>query len=457
MLPNLSLLTSTTGAGRLDDDLLADDYLSQENFKSVVENRSFAVTAKSTPTHISVPVLSSSDSLVHAVPFNSATLGQTLSSVQTDINLASLRPPSTAGRLGSWERCGSFNCTRAVSLSYFPALGALLDILSPAYAGTGSVLLRYPSVSYDVIDLFNPQTMPDQAAMLNAKIDVDYASRTDEVIETCIMASLGLGPDVLAVIPMDFLVDGYGNSNKFKGHMYVFEDGWESMSSWFGSSLFADRAGRRSIVELFGQQLTMMVKKLSENGFALLDTKPKNMIVKGGKDQPLQIRFIDFGKDFSARFPNPSPGLVKCLTMVNGILTLSSALGKNMSFNPVLGAFYKSLAYLLLDLRQSADMKAAELCSTLFSHSVTDDRPWNIMDARRPVIIERKEGIELERSVAELFFERMQHYGRFVETSKYPQLRTYKSQSGAKFMDAIIDYVLRMSFANEGQDPLKVG
>ena len=97
MLPNLSLLTSTTGAGRLDDDLLADDYLSQENFKSVIENRSFAVSAKSTPTHISVPVLSSSDNLVHAVPFNSAALRQTLSSVQNDINLASLRPPSTAG------------------------------------------------------------------------------------------------------------------------------------------------------------------------------------------------------------------------------------------------------------------------------------------------------------------------------------------------------------------------
>ena len=55
MLPNLSFLT--TGALVLDDDQLADGFLSQESFKSLLDNKSIAVTSKSTPTHIGVPVV----------------------------------------------------------------------------------------------------------------------------------------------------------------------------------------------------------------------------------------------------------------------------------------------------------------------------------------------------------------------------------------------------------------
>ena len=455
MLPNLSFLT--TGALVLDDDQLADGFLSQESFKSVLDNKSFVVTSKSTPTHIGVPVVSSLDNLVHAVPFNSKVLQRTLRDVQTSTNLAKLLPPSTR-RAFNGERCGSFNCTRVVSLNDFPALGGLIDILSPAYAGMGSVLLRYPSVSHEMIARYNPQLPQDEVAMLEAGISIDYDSRKDEVVETCTMAALGLGPDVLAVIPMDFWVEGSGILNKFKGHLYVFAPGWEAMSSWFSSSVFDDRGDRRDIVRLFGNHLTMMIKKLSENGFALFDTKPSNIIVKGGRGEPLQIRFIDFGKDFSARLPNPSPDLVTCLTMVNGILTLSSALGDFMSFNPGQRAFFSSLVDLLLILRDRSDMKAAALCSTLFSYPVAEDRPWKIMREKRQVFIERKTGIELERSLAELFFERLQHYGKFVGmATKYQQLLSYRSIAGAKFMDAMIDYVLRMSLVGRGQDPLGIG
>jgi len=229
-----------------------------------------------------------------------------ISILSSDIRLTRLRDESNAR-----EQCGSSNCTKTVELKDYPDLKKLLFALN-RQRGTKTperVLLRYPS--HD--GLRRLISIEDRA----------------ELVNTCQMAALELGPPVLAAIPLTFHADVMDRKTKiFKdlertAYMYVFEAGWVSVFEWMVGTSFASRTG--DSLKADGEELLLRVQELSKQGVLLFDSKPGNMVCRRKEDNNMEFRFIDFDLGFTAMVvAERTAETTDCLTMVNLVLLLSA-------------------------------------------------------------------------------------------------------------------------------------
>ena len=219
-----------------------------------------------------------------------------ISLLSSDIRLTRLRKRSYAS-----GQCGASNCTKTAKLKDYPNLKQLLLDLNqqPGTTTPESVLLRYPS--HDGLGLFD--SIEDKA----------------ELVNTCQMAALELGPPLLAAIPLTFKADDIERT----AYMYVFEAGWESVFEWMVGRPFASRTG--DSLQADGEELLLRVQELSKQGVLLFDSKPGNMVCRRKEDNNMEFRFIDFDVGFTAMVvAERTADTTDCLTMVNLVLLLSA-------------------------------------------------------------------------------------------------------------------------------------
>ena len=229
-----------------------------------------------------------------------------ISLLSSDIRLTRLRDESNEG-----GKCGGSNCTKTAKLEDYPDLKQLLLYLNqqPGTTTPESVLLRYPSHE----GLVRLDSIEDRA----------------ELVNTCQMAALELGPPLLAAIPLTFKAEVTDRKTKIvndierTAYMYVFEAGWVSVLAWMAGRLFASRTD--DSLKADGEELLRRVQELSKQGVLLFDSKPGNMVCRRKEDNNMEFRFIDFDVGFTAMVvAERTADTTDCLTMVNLVLLLSA-------------------------------------------------------------------------------------------------------------------------------------
>ena len=226
--------------------------------------------------------------------------------LSSDVRLTRLRQRSYAR-----GRCGASNCTKTAKLEDYPNLKQLLLDLNrrPGTTTPESVLLRYPSHE----GLVRLDSIEDKA----------------ELVNTCQMAALELGPPLLAAIPLTFKAEetdrktGIVSDIERTAYMYVFEAGWESVFEWMVGRPFASRT--EDSLQADGEELLRRVQELSKQGVLLFDSKPGNMVCRRKEDNNMEFRFIDFDVGFTAMVvAERTAETTDCITMVNLVLLLSA-------------------------------------------------------------------------------------------------------------------------------------
>ena len=219
--------------------------------------------------------------------------------------------------------CGSFNCSHLIYLPDQPQLRRLIVSLNAMDAMPTNddvfARIRYPSASNEKLDKSN-----------------DEKNRFDELVTSCKLALKGIGPSIIAAVPMKFIV----GQITYDRHLYVFELGYVSLDTWLREDVGKRRIRQR---QKAGVSLLEMVKKLSDEGIVLFDSKPSNMVILDVPDRDLSIRFIDFDHSYMARFTNIDNETRDCLFLVNGVLLISAAIGKQDKLSNTSFHFFESL------------------------------------------------------------------------------------------------------------------
>ena len=220
--------------------------------------------------------------------------------------------------------CGSFNCSTLIYLPFYPELWRLLKFLTeldpmPIRDEYPFVRVRYPTASEQKLSK-----------------DDDEKNRLDELTISCKLALMGLAPSLIAAVPMRFEL----GSSTYRRHLYVFEIGYSALDDWLSGNVKQKDIRQR---QAGGRVLLKMMRKLSDSGIVLFDSKPANMVVRDVDGEDLTIRFIDFDHSYLARFTNPNQETRDCLFLVNGVLLISAAIRKRDEMPSTSFHFFEAL------------------------------------------------------------------------------------------------------------------
>lgn len=229
------------------------------------------------------------------------------------------------------KRCGSFNCffrrdlkdndevdmaIRALFLAMFPPERELLYFFK-------AVSVRAPRQNNDGFS------------------DELTVAAADELALTLLLAERSLAPPVFFAVPVT-VVDTFG-SPAFSGFLYVGEAGWVDLKR-FAVTIHDELESTDQLplaLADFSKTLLDAFRSLSNERVLLFDVKPSNMVARKAPGiGRFEVRFIDFGADFSvsATQPDTDETSSDCVFVVNSLLFINAALGTLRSDQLLLGA-----------------------------------------------------------------------------------------------------------------------
>ena len=160
---------------------------------------------------------------------------------------------STRSHKPIYVDCGSFNCSHLIYLPDQVQLRRLIVSLNAMDVMPTNddvfARIRYPSALNEKLDRSN-----------------DEKNRFDELVTSCKLALKGIGPSIIAAVPMKFIV----GQITYDRHLYVFELGYVSLDTWLREDVLKRRIRQR---QKAGVSLLEMVQKLSDEGIVLFDSK----------------------------------------------------------------------------------------------------------------------------------------------------------------------------------------
>lgn len=207
------------------------------------------------------------------------------------------------------KKCGTFNCVFKRALrddnDVDMAIRALYVAMFPAERGGVSPFLPMVAVRA-------PQQNNEGFS------DERTAAAADELKLTLRLAERGLTPAVLLAVPVP-VHDRYG-TDSFSGFIYITEAGWVDLKE------FIYTTQPRVLTEL-SNELVQAFRSLSNENVLLFDGKPLNMVARD-RNGYTEVRFIDFGSDFSVSATKPDTDVTSsdCVFVINSLHFINTSI-----------------------------------------------------------------------------------------------------------------------------------
>jgi len=316
------------------------------------------------------------------------------------------------------KQCGSSNCFIE---------DAPLDIISP--------IVRYIQ-GEDYPGLF--------LTMRVINIDKNHypsIAHYRELVLTAIAAVEGIGPRVLAIVPL--------RSADTVSYVYIFEEGWTQLGTFIAKNQGPDP---RELLKL-GGAMAQVILKASSKGFVLGDIKPGNAIVRRVYTRPddptYEVACIDFDTQMSARRTKLSKRDLKCISMINFVLFMNAYLRRSIGAfgtlpiqiavtTMVLSTYLKSIS----ELPSRGESPICDAINGLVG--ILDLMDYNL--GRETLPLRAMADDDFQHYFAVLFWDRVFHYCN-KKRWKQMQLRFGGAQYSA------MDVVVREYIVLGGLDP----
>ena len=314
-------------------------------------------------------------------------------------------------------KCGSFNCF----IKYAP-----MGIIAP--------IVRYIQGD-DYPGLF--------LTMRVINIDKNHTpsiAHYRELVLTAIAAVEGIGPRVLAIVPLRS-ADGVS-------YVYIFEEGWTQLGTFIAENQGPDP---RELLKL-GGAMAQVILKASSKGFVLGDIKPGNAIVRRVYTRPddptYEVACIDFDTQMSARRTKLSKRDLKCISMINFVLFMNAYLRNSIgafSTLPIqIAVTTMVLSTYLKSISELPSRGESPICD-----AINEVEPPDLTDpylGRERLPLRAMTYDDFQYYFAVLFWDRVFHYCN-KERWKQMQLRFGGAQYSA------MDVVVREYIVLGGLDP----
>jgi hypothetical protein len=304
--------------------------------------------------------------------------------------------------------------------------------IDPKYldCGSSNCFVTNPplSILYPIVRYIQGADYPDQLLTLRViNVNENYApaiAHYRELVLTAIAAVEGIGPRVVAIVPL--------RGADVVSYVYIFEAGWTQLGD------FIDLKAGKNEKELLklGGAIAQAIQKASSRGFVLGDIKPGNAIARRVYTRPddptYEVACIDFDTGLAARRTRLSQRDLKCIAMINFVLFMNVHLKYGLTIQVSVTALV--LSHFLKSIWETPTRGESPICDAINRIDPTNMTKYNISRTRIP--LRAMTGDEFQYEFARLFWNRVVHY---CTRDRWEQIRRrFGGSTQYSYMDALV-------------------